>query len=117
MGCADCLDHDARGLSTGLQADFEHGLPFFPHREYIDIAGKPSILSTWRCFCQRDREVDTFASDDQRCLRVLADGSLEGIGDWRHILDLQKKTLDVMLKGVICATQGRIPSALRHCSR
>ena len=56
--------------------------------------------------------MDTFASDDNGCLRVLVDGSLEGIGDWRHILDLQKKTLDVKLKGVISATQGRMPSAL-----
>ena len=61
---------------------------FFSHGRHIDIAGRHSILSTWRCFCQRDREVDTFASDDQGCLRVLADGSQEGIGEWRHIIDL-----------------------------
>ena len=72
------------------------------------MAGRHGILSTWRCFCQRDREVDTFASDDQGCLRVLADGSQEGIGEWRHNIDLKKKTLDVMLYGVISATQERL---------
>ena len=36
------------------------------------LAGRPSILrATWRCFCRRDREVDSCASDDNGGLAFL----------------------------------------------